>query len=484
MTRLRSIELWNFKNVEQGKIQFGDIASGASITGIYGQNGSGKTAVIDALEVIDRVFSGSAQADHSGDFIGRSSNFVTVAVALDVEYFDEGVALVEYEATLMNNGHGALNVMSESVRLKTPGEKKRVLVEHIWNPRVDDVGVSANWSYAPKGRWRTILGAPGVEKLIYFAEGSTLADGRSFLFSKAFSDALERFTDAVGGDSEIPPQSVRSVAAETVTPLRYVLTSLKLFSLSKLHVLSTARTSVVSLNVLFLSSAASGKDGFHQLLRLDVDNPCNLSKEKHNVLLNTVDTVNQVLGALVPGFVLSVRELGGVVLDSGEDGRRVELMSVRDGREIPFRCESEGIKKIVSIVALLVDVYNDPESCLVVDELDSGIFEFLLGELLEVFADGGKGQLIFTAHNLRALETLPAGCLVFTTTNQENRFVRFKGVKPSNNLRDLYLRTVNLGGQDEEIYRHTDRLSIGSALWRAGHPDEPSFDELLAQVRG
>ena len=41
-----------------------------------------------------------------------------------------------------------------------------------------------------------------------------------------------------------------------------------------------------------------------------------------------------------------------------------------------------------------------------VDELDSGIYEYLLGECLEVMQDKAKGQLIFTSHNLRPLEIL------------------------------------------------------------------------------
>ena len=36
-----------------------------------------------------------------------------------------------------------------------------------------------------------------------------------------------------------------------------------------------------------------------------------------------------------------------------------------------------------------------------IDELDSGIYEYLLGECLEVMQDKAKGQLIFTSHNLR-----------------------------------------------------------------------------------
>ena len=34
------------------------------------------------------------------------------------------------------------------------------------------------------------------------------------------------------------------------------------------------------------------------------------------------------------------------------------------------------------------------------------MFEYLLGNILSVFKERGKGQLLFTSHNLRALEVI------------------------------------------------------------------------------
>lgn len=106
--------------------------------------------------------------------------------------------------------------------------------------------------------------------------------------------------------------------------------------------------------------------------------------------------------------------------------------------------------------------------CLAIDELDSGVFEYLLGELLSVFENGGKGQLIFTSHNLRALEMLDKKCILFSTTNPDNRYIRLQNVQTNNNLRDLYLRSLTLGGQKEKMHEDTDSVAIGRAFRRAG----------------
>ena len=47
MICIRSIELTNVKNVGHGRIEFRDSPFGTRVTGIYGQNGSGKTTVVD-----------------------------------------------------------------------------------------------------------------------------------------------------------------------------------------------------------------------------------------------------------------------------------------------------------------------------------------------------------------------------------------------------------------------------------------------------
>ena len=145
-----------------------------------------------------------------------------------------------------------------------------------------------------------------------------------------------------------------------------------------------------------------------------------------------------------------------------------QLMSKKNSKEIPLRYESDGIKKIVSILQLLIVVYNKPSITVAIGELDSGVFEYLLGELLRIISEKGKGQLIFTSHNLRPLETLDRGFIAFTTTNPENRYLRMTNVKENNNLRDFYYRDIVLGEQNEVIYEPTNNYEIALAFREAG----------------
>ena len=147
----------------------------------------------------------------------------------------------------------------------------------------------------------------------------------------------------------------------------------------------------------------------------------------------------------------------------------MEIVSIRDGMApIPIRMESEGIIKIISILNALIQAFGNFSICLVIDELDAGIFEYMLGELLDIFSKSAKGQLIFTSHNLRALEMLDKDSIMLSTANPDRRYIRMKNVKATNNQRDMYLRGITLGGQDEVIYEETDSLKIARAFRKAG----------------
>jgi AAA15 family ATPase/GTPase len=181
-----------------------------------------------------------------------------------------------------------------------------------------------------------------------------------------------------------------------------------------------------------------------------------------------IDTMNNVLTQIVPGLTISTRELEKQTLKNGEIGTKIEIISHRNGKQIPLQYESEGIKKIISVLHLLITVYNNPSVTVAIDELDSGVFEYLLGELLRIIGEKGKGQLIFTSHNLRPLETLNKCFIAFTTTNPMNRYIRMNNVKTNHNLRDFYYRDILLGEQSEPVYEMTHNSEIAFAFREAG----------------
>jgi hypothetical protein len=289
------------------------------------------------------------------------------------------------------------------------------------------------------------------------AKKLTSAQSRSFVFSREFLNAVRsNVKNSVNPDKELVYYAS-------------IIESLVNFGNHELFIINTTNSGHISLNAQpLVFKLSEGGVGAISSMMIPLNEPAVIPQKAKDVVTKVISNMNVVLKRIVPGLTISIKDLGTQVLENGETGSRVQLISHKNNKEIPLCYESEGIKKIVSILQLLIVVYNQPSITLAIDELDSGVFEYLLGELLRIISEKGKGQLIFTSHNLRPLETLDRGFIAFTTTNPQNRFVRLLNVKENNNLRDFYYRDIMLGEQSEELYEQTNNSEIALSFREAG----------------
>ena len=129
------------------------------------------------------------------------------------------------------------------------------------------------------------------------------------------------------------------------------------------------------LAIPFLFATNSGDTSAFGTIGLAADSPSVVPIDAVNILDNIINQINTVLPNIVPGEEVSLKKYGIQMSENGKEGSRVELVSNRDGKIFPFRAESDGIKKIVSILSALIYSYNSPKAIVLIDELDSGIFE-------------------------------------------------------------------------------------------------------------
>ena len=289
---------------------------------------------------------------------------------------------------------------------------------------------------------------------LFVAKKLAQATSRSFIFSRELLTAIRKRS-----------ATNTSTDAKSYTDILDILVD---FGNFELFVIDTKNSGLINLNLQPLSFKVEGsKRNAVGTIMLRLDQPDTIPLDAVNIVKSVVNSMNTVLQQIVPGLTICVKELGSQLLPNGKDGMRIQLVSCKNSREIPLCYESDGIKKIISILHLLIILYNQPSITVAIDELDSGIFEYLLGELLRIIAEKGKGQLIFTSHNLRPLETLDKGFIAFTTTNTKKRYIRLSNVKETNNLRDFYFRDITLGEQREEVYKPTDNAEIALAFREA-----------------
>lgn len=454
IVRLSSLTLKHIKNVKNGTIIMpfandkGLKMSGAEVLGIYGQNGSGKTAVIDILYYLQHIMVGESLEQSISDYI----DVVEENAEIIAEYkicVDDIIFEVGYQIYLKRNDTGIVIDREQlNCAINQDGIRKNKIVF------MDYQREDADSVFKPVIRLKELMGNDrSILMDLLVARKMAEKSNCSYIFGE---NSREIFINRA--DAKFSYYST-------------IISELFFYALKDLFVIRNTHSGMITANLVLPMTFRVGTTvkGIKGDFAIPLKEPVVLDKLKTELLHYIVEQINKVLYTIIPGMSVDIKDYGKMTLDTGEEGWRMELLSVRDGmKPIPIRMESEGIIKIISILNALILAFGNPSICLAIDELDAGIFEYLLGELLDVFSKSAKGQLIFTSHNLRALEMLPKESIVFSTVNPNNRYIRMKNVKETNNMRSMYIRSITLGGQDEKIYDETDSLKIAKAFRKAG----------------
>lgn len=438
VVRVKNIEIKDLKNIRYGKIITNssfDKIDKADMIGIYGQNGSGKTAAIEAFSLLKTILTMKSLPKNSNHLI----------------YFNQKQIQLSYDF-IIENKYGKFEANYNCI-LSAGKEKLIVIGEHLsyrenlpyYKPKPLIVKSDDNI----KIRNTDINDLDNESKLkIMVAKKMAMEKNTSFVFSK----------------------DLRKILKMHFSKIEMALFINIFYDFNKnFHIIGDMQTGLILANIIMPFTIhlknSRGK------IPYGLTQPIVLRSKAFSAICSVMEQINVVLNKVIPGLQILVNPINTETMENGEKGTRFEFLSIKDDKKLPLRCESAGVLKLISILSTLIAVFNNPNSCVVIDELDSGVFEFLLGEILEIININGKGQLFFTSHNLRALEVLPNKNLLFTTTNEFNRFIQLKGVKKLSNSRDIYIRAVQLGGQAETLYRETDIYNIKKSFRKAGKLD-------------
>lgn len=458
--RIIEIELSGFKNTHYGHIEMPSaieknyVSTTADILGIYGQNGSGKTAVVEAMSVIQMLLTGKSLPRETGHYITEDHDSCNIRVKFMIQTPTKS-AMADYTVQFQKTPDRSLEISNETLSTSLFNgerfESKKNLIDYSLS--------SKGPVFTPKYRFDELVRS-NEENRINLSVAKKLAQKNmvSFLFG-------------------IEGRSIFLSAPHNISEdYAYIIEALHQYASINLFVITNAHSGSISMNFMlpFAFRLEVGEKVAKGELPIRLDGPSAITKKQYEILNHIIKDMNAVLSAMIPGLSIRIHNFGEQLLENGSEGFKIELISKREDIIIPLKYESEGIIKIISVLNVLMCIYNHPSMCLIIDELDAGIYEYLLGELLTVMEKGARGQLIFTSHNLRALEMLHKKSIVVSTTNPLNRYMRLQNVKNNNNLRDLYLRSITLGGQREEVYAETDTVEISRAFRRAG---KGAFDD-------
>ncbi len=467
LVRIIKNELFNFKNVEYGEIRYmnyGSIEKNAQIekkdiVGIYGQNGSGKTVMVEALDVLKYILSGEEIPYEPYEGLLDAQNLSRMLISFYIERENEKYK-VDYEVVLKPDyEERKINLSSEKLRYWRRGatwKAERDLEFH--NPYYDSNSIlenaSADISSTHIKELGNIRAIQGLQNLAVYCAQKRI----SIFFNDLMMNKISEVSDEMNAEEEV---------------LYSILFGLHDFGRLYFQVVKVNQLADVNKSIILPMNIHTETSNciMQGCLPLVMNGQGKISEDLYKQLKEAIRAINIALKAIIPNLRIELRTVSEELNKEGKNMVLVEVYSIRGSKEFLTKYESEGIKRIISLLNYLISLYNYPEICLVVDELDSGIFEYLLGEILGVLNEEAKGQLIFTSHNLRAFEKLNIKNIICSTTNPKNRYIRLKGKEKNHNPRDFYIRTITVGGQKEELYDEADLQSIGYAFRRACQPE-------------
>lgn len=478
--RISKIEINNFKNVVHGEINLGTRTSvvESNVLGIYGQNGSGKTALIQSLTILRQILIGEALDPQLHECINVNAECATLLYEFNInKILEEGGDLMvtaTYELTIgrtidrVSDHNGTYRLVTHA---SIKGEKLSITSFDEQVPFKKNIFIKTEdkrlRTFGPLEKYNLLVGEDsdkGRIVTLLMAREKTRKNNVSFVFSKNLIGVIENRR------KKITKVDLNEIKLFKILTTEFVLRRLTVFGLSQFFVVDAAQSGYINLNALPLRI---NSDDVRGVLFIPLNQSAHLPEDLVPKVEHVVESLNLVLVKIIPGL-----KIGLNVIDKelDEQGRRlsiVQLISRKNSKPIPLRYESEGIKKIISILHLLVSMYNDQSVTVVIDELDSGVFEYLLGEVLKIISEKGLGQLIFTSHNLRPLETINEKFIVFTSSNNNNCYARLSKTEKNENLRAAYFRNIILNYNKETmLYNPTDDFEIARAFRLAGRDHE------------
>lgn len=454
LVRLESIIIEGVKNVEHGELSFDDMSIMEtdepkhinSILAIYGQNGSGKTTALESAKLLKRILSGEKLPQDIEKYISNESNRARIECTFYVKTmsFEQYITYNFVIARLENKEEVVYDVVYERMMAKEylPADKKWLRQKKLFEVENNEIIL------------KRLVDKLSKENYIGLKVAKEIEVGSSFFFNERNRSNL-----------------VLELKNKEETQLVEVLEVLNLYAKTNLIIIENDLMGSINLNTSMPVNVYLLEDNSLKLGRIAI-NLLKQSELPKNIFIDFEKVIKQidiVLSAIVPTLNIEIMNKKEQMMKDGSNGVSFEVVSKRNGKYIPLRYESEGIKRIISVTSALIAMFNNPSICLMIDEFDSGIFEYLLGELIEVISESAKGQFIFTSHNLRVLEKLPYRSIILTTVNPKARYIRFSGVKTNNNVRDFYYTAIMLGGQKEILYNETKNYKIKKAFRKAGN---------------
>ena len=380
------------------------------IKGIYGENGSGKTAIMTAIKILTKVLLEKNYLNDSVNqkLLNENINKKTGKCAIEVQFYthlEVGPFIYLYRMELETEQDGRVYLAREVFKSK---------IGH------NSQGVYLDAFETRNGKLEGFF--KGEIPIDYIQKTMNLLKYRSFA----------TFVSDIEASGELPDRL-----------LMYHLKMLNLFARNILVDIDekddhTDYAVTTLLKGGDINTLHENEDFIYKSWKSMV----NLNKQEIMIHKSRISGYEENIERLTAFIKIFKTDLRSIKIDKKEYGDFYicKLIMVYDDYELDQEYESRGIKKLMGLFNALDAACKG--YIVFIDELDSNINDVYLGKLLEYFIYYGNGRLCFTAHNLSPMLVLRSSkCAIsfISSVNTVHTWTSNGNLNPANAYRDGFI---------------------------------------------
>ncbi|MDU5596527.1 MAG: hypothetical protein E6040_02340 [Lachnospiraceae bacterium] len=353
-----------------------------NIKGIYGINGSGKSAILESVNIMRNLMTdvnylnNPIVQENLNEIINKRTSKLSISADFLVKD-SQNIYLFRYNINLIKNAVGRYIIDEEKLLYKKATSRKEELdiLIHIKDGEVVEIYKEED----------TDLKKYFIKKTMNLLSNSSSL----ILYSEVMSNSDEFKTRRV------------SFLGMCLWALRIVAENIYIYmDQSDNHI------------NYFLGDILLGEKELD--FTTIINQAKRLNANRLNIFHTNFDTVEKnayskyesIVKRLCNFIKIFKPELSGIDIDRKENGDMYvcSLNMVYDNYSISTEFESTGIKKLIKLFIYL-DIMTKG-GIVFIDELDSNLHDVYLCALLEYLMDFGRGQLCFTTHNVGPMDIL------------------------------------------------------------------------------
>lgn len=362
------------------------------VKAIYGENGSGKTAIITGIKIFQDLMLSNQYLNESKNqrFLDEIINKETSRFTFGCEYItgeEESYIVYDYNFELEKNNKGDYVIKHESLNLKNGNYPNNNYVNVFECDNGELININCN---------ETVKNI--IEKKTF-----NLLNKNPFM-----SLYIVDYTSVIEKDKEFSYN---------------IAVMLFLIALINVYINEEDKHDIYFLRKTIRESHEKSSEYINDINEILDTISVYSGFDDNSISKSEFDKYKESVKQLTKFIQIFKRELKLIDIDAKDDGDnyRCELIFNYGNYKVNKEFESTGIKKLVRLYSAFKAANN--YGIAFVDEMDSNINDIYLCKLIEYFMYYGKGQLCFTMHNVDPMSLLKQNKNSIDFLSSDNKIV-------------------------------------------------------------